>query len=184
MNDELSKMRNGEWVTLSDKEIRLSLKRTKELVHRLNTQTYLHSSEYRKIIKELVPFLADTSDICPPFFCDYGDGIRIGEHSFVNVNCTFLDGAFITIGDNVRIGPNVQIYTAHHSLNYIERRTGKETAFPVTIGNDCWIGGGTIILPGVNIGSRCVIGAGSVVTKNIPADSLAVGNPAHIIRQL
>lgn len=95
-----------------------------------------------------------------------------------------LDGACITIGDYTLIAPNVQIYTPHHPLDYRERRESKEYSYPVTIGKDCWIGGGAIILPGVTIGDRCIIGAGSVVTRDVPSDSLAVGNPAVVKRKL
>ena len=102
---------------------------------------------------------------------------------FVNANCTFLDGGYITIGAHTLVGPCVQIYTPHHPMDYIERRTEKEYAYPVTIGEDCWIGGGAILCPGVTVGDRCIIGAGSVVTKDIPSDSIAVGNPAKVIRK-
>lgn len=182
MSTELEKMRNGLLADMSDKELLSHLNRTKQLIHRLNTETYLHSSNYRVILKELLPSIPDSSNICPPFFCDYGDGILIGENTFINFNCIFLDGAIITIGKHVRIGPHVQIYTAEHPMDYVERRMNKETASPVTVGDDCWIGGGAIILPGVTIGNRCVIGAGSVVTKDVPPDSVVVGNPAHVIR--
>ena len=111
------------------------------------------------------------------------DGIRLGEYVFVNANCTFLDGGYITIGAHTLIGPCVQIYTPHHPVDYVERREPKEYAYPVTIGEDCWIGGGAVICPGVTIGDRCIIGAGSVVTKDIPADSVAVGNPARVIKK-
>ena len=134
-------------------------------------------------LRALVPGIPETSIICPPFHCDHGDGIKLGEHVFVNANCTFLDGGYITIGAHTLVGPCVQIYTPHHPMDYQERRGSKEYAYPVTIGEDCWIGGGAIICPGVTIGNRCVIGAGSVVTKDIPDDSVAVGNPARVIRK-
>ena len=130
-----------------------------------------------------MPGIPETSVICPPFHCDHGDGIRLGEHVFVNANCTFLDGGYITIGAHTLVGPCVQIYTPHHPMNYLERRGSKEYAYPVTVGEDCWIGGGAIICPGVTIGNRCVIGAGSVVTKDIPDDSVVVGNPARVVRK-
>lgn len=139
---------------------------------------------YRGLLEELIPGLPSTSIICPPFHCDHGHGIHLGEHVFINANCTFLDGAYITIGANTLIGPDVKIYTPHHPIDFIERRGSSEYAYPVTIGEDCWIGGGTIICPGVRIGNRCIIGAGSVVTKDIESDSVAVGNPAHISKKL
>lgn len=121
--------------------------------------------------------------IQPPFYCDYGYNIYCEENVFFNFNCVVLDVARVTIGKNVFFAPAVQIYTATHPLDYLERRT-QESGRPVTIGDDCWIGGGAIILPGVKIGSRSVIGAGAVVTKDIPDDSLAVGNPAVVIKEL
>lgn len=179
MYTEFYKMRNGELADTSDPDIRARLNRAKQLVHRLNTETYLHSPSYREIISELLPHLDQTACITPPFYCDYGDGITIGAHSFINFNCVFLDGGLITIGHHTLIGPNVQIYTPHHPIDYMQRRETKETASPVTVGDDCWIGGGAIILPGVSIGNRCIIGAGSVVTKDVPSDTTVVGNPAH-----
>ena len=142
-----------------------------------------YDAGYRELLEELVPEIPETSIICPPFHCDHGDGIKLGEHVFVNANCTFLDGGYITIGAHTLVGPCVQIYTPHHPMDYLERRGSKEYAYPVTIGEDCWIGGGAIICPGVTIGNRCVIGAGSVVTKDIPDDSVAVGNPARVVRK-
>lgn len=182
MSTEFEKMRSGLLADTSSEELLSLLSKAKRLVHRFNTETYLHSSNYRTLLKELVPAIPDSSSICPPFYCDYGDGIIIGEHTFVNFNCTFLDGGLITIGNHVLIGPNVQIYTPQHPMDYLERRETKERSLPVTIGDDCWIGGGAIILPGVSIGDRCIIGAGSVVTKNIPSDSVAVGNPARVTK--
>lgn len=182
MLTEFQKMRSGLLADTSDMDLRARLDRAKQLINQLNSQTYLHSPDYRNIIKQLVPHLSDSSSITPPFYCDYGDGIIVGEHCFINFNCTFLDGALITIGSHTLIGPNVQIYTPHHPMNYLERRQTKETASPVTIGDDCWIGGGSIILPGVTIGDRCIIGAGSVVTKDVPSDTTVAGNPAKVIK--
>ena len=143
-----------------------------------------YDEAYRGLLQDLIPGIPETSVVCPPFHCDHGDGIRLGEHVFVNANCTFLDGGYITIGAHTLVGPCVQIYTPQHPMDYVERRTPKEYAYPVTIGEDCWIGGGAVICPGVTIGDRCIIGAGSVVTKNIPDDSVAVGNPAKVIRKV
>ena len=103
---------------------------------------------------------------------------------FINNCCTFLDGALITIGDYTLIGPNVQIYTPQHPMEYMERRITQEYAYPVTIGKDCWIGGGAIICPGVTIGDRCIVAAGSVVTRDVPDDSLVAGNPAVVKKKL
>lgn len=179
MPTEFEKMRSGQLADTSDADLLKRLGRAKELIHRLNTETYLHAPGYWNIISELVPHLDRTACITPPFYCDYGDGIIVGAHSFINFNCVFLDGGLITIGHHTLIGPSVQIYTPHHPIDYMQRRETKETASPVTIGDDCWIGGGAIILPGITIGDRCIIGAGSVVTKDVPSDTTVVGNPAR-----
>lgn len=122
--------------------------------------------------------------INPNFFCDYGYNIEVGDNFFANYNLIVLDCAKVTIGDNVFIAPNVGIYTAGHPIDAASRRAGEEYAKPVRIGNDVWIGGGVSILPGVFVGNNCVIGAGSVVTKNIPDNSVAVGNPCKVIRKI
>lgn len=122
--------------------------------------------------------------ITPPFFCDYGDNIRLGRKVYFNFNCVILDVAIVTIGDHVLFGPGAQVYTALHPLDASARRSGVESAQPVTIEDDAWIGGGAIVCPGVRIGARSVIGAGSVVTRDIPPDVFAAGNPCRVIRPL
>ena len=179
---EVEKMRNGQLADMSVPEMQVRFEKAKKLLARMRgLSTY--DEEYRPLLEELIPDIPVTSVICPPFHCDHGDGIRLGEHVFVNANCTFLDVGYITIGAHTLVGPCVQIYTPHHPVDYIERREPKEYAYPVTIGKDCWIGGGAVICPRVTIGDRCIIGAGSVVTKDIPADSVAVGNPARVIKK-
>lgn len=122
--------------------------------------------------------------ITQPFHCDYGKNIKVGRRFYANFNLVVLDEAAVTIGDDVFIGPNVGIYTACHSTDPVERNTRDEWARPVTIGRNCWIGGGVTILPGVTIGEGSTIGAGSVVVKDIPARSVAVGNPCVVIKTL
>lgn len=155
----------------------------KRLLRQLNISEYLVTKTAKTIIKELIPNAGKNFYIEPPFHCDYGYNIYCGENVYFNVNCTVLDTMRINIGSHVMFGPGVQVYAASHPLD-IETRRVLEISKPVNIGNDCWIGGGTIICPGVSIGNGCVIGAGAVVTKDIPDNSLAVGNPARIIRQL
>ena len=120
----------------------------------------------------------------PPFYCDYGCNIELGKNIYMNFNCTILDCARVKIGDNTFFGPNVQIYTPCHPLDAKTRNAGVEWAQTVTIGRNCWLGGGVVVLPNVNIGDNCVIGAGSVVTKDIPPYSVAVGNPCKVIKTL
>jgi maltose O-acetyltransferase len=120
----------------------------------------------------------------PPFYCDYGTNMKIGDKVFFNFNCVVLDVAQVSIGNRTLFGPNVQIYTATHPINFEERSSGVEFAKPISIGGDVWIGGSAVICPGVCIGARSVIGAGSVVTKDILSDVFAAGNPCKIIRHL
>lgn len=183
MLTEFEKMRNEEYADVSDPDIRSRLKAAKKKIADFN-KTYCRGPGFREALKDLIPDIPDSSTISPPFFCDYGDGIVLGEHVFINMNCTFLDGGQIQIGKNTLVGPNVQIYTPHHPLDFRERREPIEVAYPVSIGEDCWIGGGAIICPGVQIGNRVVVGAGSVVTRDVPDDSVVVGNPARILKKL
>lgn len=180
--NEIDKMRQGLLADFSSPEIQASFKHCKRLLAQFRRMS-MYEDDYRTVLEALVPGIPPTSVIVPPFHCDHGHGIRVGHHTFINANCTFLDGAYITIGNHTLIGPNVQIYTPQHPMDYLARREEKEYSYPVTIGNDCWIGGGAILLPGITIGDRCIIGAGSVVTKDIPADSIAVGNPAVVKRK-
>ena len=135
------------------------------------------------LVNELVNAADGKAVIMPGFFCDYGVNIHLGARAFANANCVFLDCAEIRIGDNFQAGPGVQLLTPEHPLDAIARR-GEETARPIVIGDDVWIGGGAIILAGVTVGDRSVIGAGSVVTRDVPSDVVVVGNPAKIVRRL
>ena len=181
--DEVDKMRSSQLANTASPEIQERFKRAKKLLLKLNAMSG-YEEECRSVLEELIPGIPASATICPPFCCDHGDGIRLGEHVFINSNCTFLDGGYITVGAYTLIGPCVQIYTPQHPFDYLERRVEQEYAYPVTIGEDCWIGGGAVICPGVTIGDRCIIGAGSVVTKDIPSDCVAVGNPAKAKREL
>jgi maltose O-acetyltransferase len=180
---EKEKMLSGELYWAGDAELAAERMYAKQLLHQLNGAEYVFSEKASLTLKELIPNAGHNLYIEPPFHCDYGYNIHCGENVYFNVNCVVLDTMKITIGSNVFFAPGVQIYAATHPLNAIERRS-VEFSKPVSIGDDCWIGGGVIICPGVNIGNRCVIGAGAVVTKDIPDDSLAVGNPAKVIRQI
>ena len=135
----------------------------------------------REALTALFGRLADDAVVEPPFHCDYGFNISIGSRLYANVSCVFLDCAAIEIGDHVLLGPGVHLYTATHPLDSAERRRGLELAKPIVVGDDAWLGGGAIVLPGVTIGARAVVGAGSVVTRDVPADETVAGNPAGTI---
>ncbi len=136
------------------------------------------------LLKDLLGKTGEHFWIEAPFHCDYGWNIEIGNHFFANYHCTILDVGKVTIGNNVQFAPNVSLYTAGHPLHPDSRNSGYEYGIPITIGNNVWIGGNVVILPGVHIGDNVVIGAGSVVSKNIPANKLAVGNPCRIVRDI
>lgn len=183
MKTEFEKMRSCELANTSDPELVESMRRAHEITAKMNRCSG-SEPEYKMLLNDLIPGLPESSVIMPPFYCDHGHGIHLGENVFINNCCTFLDGALITIGDYTLIGPNVQIYTPQHPMEYMERRITQEYAYPVTIGKDCWIGGGAIICPGVTIGDRCIVAAGSVVTRDVPDDSLVAGNPAVLKKKL
>lgn len=156
----------------------------KRKVYELNR---LHPDQYEKIpglLKELFGKASESVFIEPPFHCDYGYNIEIDENFFANYNCTILDVAKVKIGKNVLLGPNVSIYTAGHPLHPESRNTGYEYGISITIGDNVWIGGSAVIMPGVTIGSNVVIGGGSVVTKDIPDGVAAAGNPCKVIRKI
>lgn len=140
--------------------------------------------ERKALLRSLLGRTSETFHIEQPFYCDYGYNIEIGENFYSNVNLVILDGAKVTFGDNVFIAPNCGFHTAGHPLDVASRNRGLEYARPIKVGNNVWIGAGVNVLPGVSIGDNCVIGAGSVVNKDIPANSLAVGNPCRVVRSL
>ncbi|AMJ64950.1 sugar O-acetyltransferase [Hymenobacter sp. PAMC 26628] len=183
MRSEEEKMLAGELYLAADPALVKARTHAKQLLHRLNVTEYLVTDAAREVLAELVLHAGPNFYAEPPFYCDYGRNIYCGSNVYFNVNCVVLDVAKVTIGSNVMFGPGVQLYAATHPLDAVVRRT-LELGRPVTIGDDCWIGGGAIICPGVSIGAGCVIGAGSVVTKDVPAYSLAVGNPARVIKKL
>ena len=180
---ERDKMLAGELYDPFDPELTQGREHARDLTHLLNQTRDRDADERRSILKLLFGTGGDTVWLQPPFFCDYGSNIHMGERVFFNFNCTILDVCKVTIGDYTQIGSGVQILTPLHPLDAALRRQ-QEYGAPVTIGADVWIGSGALILPGVTIGHRTVIGAGSVVTKDIPSDVLAVGNPCRVLRPI
>lgn len=188
---EKQKMLNGDNYDSRDKELLNMYHRARKLLQKYNNLDSEQIIEREQILKELFGYAGTGIWIEAPFFCDYGENISIGENTFVNTNCMFLDNNIISIGENGLIGPFVQIYTAAHPVKASERIIKNEngsayltSAKPVTIGNNVWIGGNTIIFPGINIGNNVTIGAGSIVTKNIPDNALAFGNPCEVKKDL
>lgn len=181
---EKEKMLAGELYDATDPRLVAERRRARDLTHALNETRDAERELRLSILRELFAGMGEGVWIEPPFFCDYGGNIRLGDRVFFNFNCVVLDCAEVVIGSDVMFGPAVQVYTATHPMEAEVRRAGLEGAKPVTIGSDVWVGGGTIILPGVAIGARSVIGAGSVVTREVPADVFAAGNPCRVIRAL
>jgi maltose O-acetyltransferase len=181
---EREKMLTGELYNSADEELAAARKRARSLTRRFNDAPTENGDERNSILRELLGACGENIDVQAPFRCDYGFNIRVGERFYANFGVVILDCAQVTIGDDVKLAPNVQIYTAHHPLNAETRKTWLELASPITIGNNVWIGGGAIVLPGVSIGDNSVIGAGSIVTKDIPSDVVAAGNPCRVLREL
>ena len=168
---------------ISDDEVFEEQKRARRLTQRLNTADRSDFETIGSIVKELLG-KSEGAFINPPFYCDYGTHIEVGKNFFANYNCTILDVAKVVIGDNCQMAPNVAIYTAGHPVHPATRNTAYEYGIEITIGDNVWIGGNTVICPGVHIGSNVVIGAGSVVTKDIPDWVIAAGNPCKVIREI
>lgn len=188
---EKEKMLTGDNYDSRDSELIKMYHKARTLLKEYNNLNSELILERERILNELFEFKGTGVWIETPFFCDYGENISIGENTFVNTNCMFLDNNKITVGKNGLIAPSVQIYTAIHPLNASERiiENGNETHYltstkPVTIGDNVWIGGNSVIFPGVTIGNNVTIGAGSVVTKDIPDNVLAFGNPCKVKKEL
>ena len=175
------KRRDAGIAYIADKEVMEQQKSARKLTQELNTVDRSDFEKIEKIVKELLG-KSEGAFINPPFYCDYGFNIEVGKNFYANYNCTILDVGKVTIGDNCMFAPNVAIYTAGHPIHPDSRNSMYEYGIPVSIGDNCWLGGNTIVCPGVKIGNNVVIGAGSVVTKDIPDWSIAAGNPCRVIR--
>lgn len=169
---------------ISDEAVFEQQKVTRRLVQQLNKADQANFEEIRRIANELICGSKKNLTIVPPFYCDYGFHIEVGDNFFANYNCTILDVGKVKIGSNVLLAPNVSIYTAGHPIHPDSRNSMYEYGIPVEIGDNVWIGGSVVICPGVHIGKNVVIGAGSIVTKDIPENVIAAGNPCKIIRQI
>ena len=183
MKTERQKMLAGELYDPFDPELVAARAHARDLCQALNATREGEQEERGRILRGLFGAGGDTVWMQPPFYCDYGSNIELGQRVFFNFNCVVLDVCPVRIGSFTLFGPAVQIYTPMHPLN-AELRRREEFGKPVEIGSDVWVGGGAIILPGVRIGSRAVIGAGSVVTRDIPESVFAAGNPCRVIREI
>ena len=183
MRSERDKMLAGELYDPLDPELVAGRERARDLCQALNGTREGERDERRRILAALFGAGGDSVWMQPPFYCDYGANIELGERVFFNFDCVVLDVCPVRIGDFTLFGPAVQIYTATHPMNAAQRRR-EEAGKPIEIGSDVWVGGGAIILPGVRIGSRAVIGAGSVVTRDVPEGVFAAGNPCRVIREI
>ena len=174
----------GDLYLADDPELAEDARRAMRLMDAFNRLATSDTAGQARILGQLLGAVGEESMIRPPFYCDYGYQIRIGARSFANYNLTALDVAAITIGDDVLIGPNVQLLTPTHPVDPEPRRAKYEAAAPITIEDNVWLGGGVVVLPGVTIGENTVVGAGAVVVRDLPSGVVAVGNPARVVRSL
>ncbi|MFF0115347.1 sugar O-acetyltransferase [Streptomyces prasinus] len=180
----LERMRAGDLYIADDPEIARRQQAAVRLTARFQAAFVEDAAAAQSILTELLGAVGEEAHVRPPLYVDYGSNITIGARTFVNYNLTALDVAAIVIGEDCQIGPNVQLLTPTHPVEPRPRRDKLEAAQPITIGDNVWIGGGAIVLPGVTIGDNSVIGAGAVVTKDVPANVIAVGNPARPVRDI
>ena len=174
----------GDLYIADDLELAQDYQRAMALMERFNGSSAADPDLRRRLLDDLLGGFGEGSEIRPPLYCDYGYQIHIGARTFANFGLVALDVARIMIGDDVQFGPNVQLLTPTHPTDAKLRRAKWEAAKPITIGNNAWLGGGAIVLAGVSIGENAIVGAGAVVTKDVPPNSLVVGNPARVVRSL
>jgi maltose O-acetyltransferase len=178
------RMLAGELYVADDPELARDSARAQRLTHQINTMDPTDQQRRRVLLTELLGAFGEGSEIRPPLWCDYGYQTFVGARCFANWGLVSLDVATVTVGDDVQLGPNVQLLTATHPLDPGPRRDKWEAARPIVVGDNVWLGGGVIVCPGVRIGADTVVGAGSVVVRDLPAGVLAVGSPARIVRAL
>jgi len=183
-----SKMTNKErreknMAYIADESLRELMVENRRILQRLNFMDRWDTEGIAAVVKELLG-KSENAFIQPPFYCDYGKNIEVGKNFFANYNCTILDVAKVTIGDYCQMAPNACIYTAGHPIHPVPRNSGYEYGKPVTIGDNCWLGGNSVICPGVTIGNNVVVAAGAIVTKDVPDWCIVAGNPARVIRYI
>ncbi|SFH84553.1 sugar O-acetyltransferase [Pisciglobus halotolerans] len=184
MRTEKEKMLAEELYIANDEELKRDSKRGRKLLRQINQTTEDETKQRLTLLKELFKQTGESIYVEPPFYCDYGSNITIGENFYANTHCIILDVANVRIGSNVQFGPRVGLYTAGHPIDAAVRNSGLEFGKEIEIGDNVWIGANTTVNPGVKIGNNTVIGSGSVVTKDIPSDVIAVGNPCHVLREI
>ena len=177
-------MRAGELYPGDDPELNRELDERQVMLEELNAIPYARRDERRLGFERLLAAIGEDTFVRSPFYCDYGDGISIGSRTFINFNCTMLDGAPITIGDECLLAAGVQLITATHPVDPVPRRSAIEQALPVTVADGVWLAAGALVCPGVSIGENTVVGAGAVVTRDLPAGVVAYGNPARVVREI
>lgn len=184
MAGQKERMLAGELYIADDPELAADLRRAMKLMERFNTAPAEDADGRRAILAELLGEVGEDVEIRPPLYVDYGYQISVGPRTFVNFGAVLLDVARIRIGADVQFGPNVQLLTPTHPVDPEQRRAKWEAAEPIAVGDNVWLGGGVIVCPGVTIGDNTVVGAGAVVTRDLPADVVAVGNPARVVREI
>ena len=184
MKTNKQKMLAGELYLANDPQLVAERRAVQEWMYELNALHPRDATQKDALLRRLLGAAGQRLHIELPFRCDYGYNIRVGENFYANYNCTILDCAPVTIGDNVLLAPNVSLFTAGHALHPVPRAEEWEFARPITLGNNVWLGGNVVVLPGVSIGDNTVVGAGSVVTRDLPANVVAVGNPCRVLREI
>ncbi|SDF92969.1 maltose O-acetyltransferase [Halorubrum xinjiangense] len=184
MGREKERMLAGEAYDPRDPELRRERERARDRCRRYNETAQTETDRRERLLRELFGEVRGDATVLPPFHCDYGYNVGVGDRFFANCGCVFLDVAPVAFGENCMLGPGVHVYTATHPIDPDERAAGREFGDPVTIGDDVWIGGRAVLTPGVSVGDGAVVAAGAVVVDDVPARTVVGGNPAEVIREI